>query len=122
MRNKKILYSIVAIIIVIVGIAAFNSRKITYTKEFTYLPQYKNMTVDKYQEPKNNQFGNAIYKLKGVQYKEALNGYEKILKRDGWKITKDNKPEHIEAQKSNHIVKINAVDSKGYITILIWTK
>lgn len=123
MKNKKILYgTIIGIIIVIIVVFAFNSRKMTYTKEFTYLPQYKSMKVDKYQPTKNNQFGNAVYKLQGAQYKQALNDYEKILKRDGWKITKDGKPEHVEAEKSNHVVKINAVDSKGYVTILIWTK
>lgn len=122
MKNRKILYSIIGIIIVIVGVIGFNSRKITYTKEFTYLPQYKNMKVEKYQKVQNNQFGNAVYKLQRAQYKEALNGYEKILKRDGWTIVKENKPEDIEVKKEKHIAKIHAVNSKDYVIILVWTK
>ncbi|KEI16747.1 hypothetical protein [Clostridium haemolyticum] len=122
MKNKKILYSIIAIIVIITGIFIFNSRKITYTKEFTYLPQYKNMRVEKCQPVKDNQFGNAVYKLEGVDYKKFINNYVKILKRDGWTVVKENKPEDIEVKKDKHIAKIHAVDSKDYVTILIWTK
>ncbi|WP_032122646.1 hypothetical protein [Clostridium amazonitimonense] len=123
MKNKKILYSVMGIIlIIIIGVVSFNSRKITYTKEFGYLPQYKNMKVEKYQPSEKEQFGNAIYKLEGVEYKNFINNYGKILKRDGWTIVKENKPEDIEVKKDNHVVKIHVVDSKDYLIILIWTK
>lgn len=122
MKNRKILYSIIAIILIIIGIFIFNSRKITYTKEFSYLPQYKNMKVEKCQSVKDNQFGNAIYKLEGVEYKDFIDNYGKVLKRDGWTIIKENKPEDIEVKKDKHIAKIHAVNCKDYVTILIWTK
>lgn len=122
MKNKKIIYSILVIILIIVGIISVNLRKIKYTKEFTYLPQYKNMKVDKYEPTKEEQFGNAVYKVENEDYDTYLKKYEKVLKKDGWKINKDEKPSTIEAEKGKHIVKINVVDSKESLIVLIWTK
>lgn len=122
MKKKSIIISLICMAIIVGIIFLFNSQKIVYTKEYNYLPQYKNMIVDKYEPSKNDQFGNAIYKLKGVDYNDFLNKYEKVLVRDGWKVTGGKKPENIEVTKGEHIAKINAVNSKDYITILIWTK
>lgn len=125
MRNKKGLVIVgLATICVVMTIIIFlnNNSKVSYTKEFAYLPKYKNMQVETFEDTKDGQFGNAVYTLKGVKYKTFLSKYEKVLIRDGWKVAEDKKPESIEVTKGDHIARINAVDSKSYITILLWTK
>lgn len=125
MQNKKKLITISAlvsiVVITIIGIYIY-SQRLTYTKEFTYLPEVRGMKVEKYEKPKDSQFGNAIYKIEGKRYKSFLPKYKKFLVKDGWKITKEKSPENLEATKDNHVAKLNVVDSKEGLTILIWTK
>lgn len=122
MKNKKILAGVVALVIIVAAIVIYNLNKVTYTKEFTYLPQYKSMQAQKYQKPKGNQFGNAIFKVEGVKSNDYFDNYKKILKKDGWTIVKENKPTYMEAKKDKHIAKINIMDAKSYLNILIWSK
>lgn len=125
MKNKKILFGVAAIVVAIIVVATvvvYNLNKVTYTKEFSYFPQYKGMKVQKYQPAKNKEFGNAIFKVEDVKYKDFLNNYESILKKDGWNIVKAAKPMDLEAKKNGHIVRIHVLDSKGYLTVLIWSR
>lgn len=122
MENKKPLIIIVILaVIAIIAITTY-SQRVTYTEEFTYLPQIKGMEIEKYEEAKDDQFGNAIYKIQGEKYEDFLTKYEKILSKDGWKITEENKPENLEATKGEHIARINVVDSKEDLMILLWSK
>ena len=122
MKNKKIITGVLALIIIVTAVVIFNLTKITYTKEFSYLPKYKNMLVNKYEPSKNEQFGNAVYYVSNGDYEKFLTKYQKVLEKDGWKITVDKKPENLEATKDKHIVRINVVNSKEKLMLLIWTK
>lgn len=122
MKKKKIAYGVMFMLIIIGGIFILYSNGVRYTNEFVYLPKYKSMKADTYQPIQENQFGNAVYTLKKVKYENFLANYEKVLLKDGWQVTQDKKPESIEVTKGEHIARINAVNSKDYITILIWTK
>lgn len=124
MKNKKNLYGILALVLILVvgSIAIYSSRKITYTKEFEYIPKYKNMVSEKYEPAKDGAFGNAVYYVDGVKYEDYLKNYQKLLERDGWKVEKDNKPNDMELTKGEHILRINAVNSKDKLIVLLWTK
>ncbi|WP_050608142.1 hypothetical protein [Clostridium niameyense] len=122
MKNKKTILSSIVILIIILGAFIFNSQRISYTKEFTYHPKYKNMQVQKSESAKRDNLGNAVYKVKGTKYKSYLKGYKRVLEKDGWKIIKDNNLENIEAKKDGHITKINVVDAKDHLIVLVWTK
>jgi len=121
-KSKKIIIGAIALAIIAAIIVAFNLTKVTYTKEFNYLPQYTDMKVVQFTPPKNEQFGNAVYYVSNEDYQKFLTNYQKVLQRDGWKITQDKKPENLEATKDKHIVRINVVNAKGKLTVLIWTK
>lgn len=121
-KSKVIISSSVTIIILFAVLVGILNSKVKYTKEFSYLPQCKEMKLEQSEPGKDDQFGNAVYKVKNEGYDTYLKKYEKVLKKDGWKINKDEKPSSIEAEKDKHILRINVVDSKDSLTVLIWTK
>lgn len=122
MKNKKWILTIITLGIITAALIFNMNNRVKYTNEYPYLPTYKNLQVDKYELPKNGQFGNAIYYVKESKYDNFLLEYQKIFVKDGWKITSDKKPESFEAVKGEHIAKVNAVNSKDKIIVLIWTK
>ena len=80
--------------------------KIAYTKEISYLPSQKDMTVQSVQKPVKNGLGMAKYVLKNQTTKEALTSYGDLLKKDGWKITVNKAQTLITAEKATHRVTI----------------
>lgn len=100
---KKLLYLLIPVIIIVISFVACSS-KIAYTNEFQYLPAIKNMVLDKFEEQKNNDYGTATYTVKAKKFEDILNNYEKILIKDGWKITQNGKPNTLTAEKDSHIV------------------
>lgn len=121
-KSKVIISSIVAITILVVAVVGVLNNKVKYTKEFSYLPQCKEMKLEQSEPGKDDQLGNAVYKVENEDYDTYLKKYEKVLKKDGWKINKNEKQSSIEAEKDKHIARINVVDSKDSLTVLIWTK
>ncbi|HEY8890088.1 MAG TPA: hypothetical protein VIM70_07510 [Clostridium sp.] len=124
MKNKKIITGILALIIIVIAtvVIILNLSKVTYTKEFRYLPKYKNMLVNKFEPSKGEQLGNAVYYVSNGDYEKYLTKYQKVLEKDGWKITVDKKPVSIKTTKEKHIATINVVNADKKLMILIWTK
>ena len=123
MKKRTIIICAVALVLIVTAVVViFNLTKVTYTKQFSYLPKYNNMQVDKYTPPKGNQFGNAVYNVANGDYNSFLTNYEKVLQKDGWKITLDKKPANIEATKAKHIVRINVVKAKAKLAMFVWAK
>lgn len=116
---KKIL--ILALVLATLTITGC-SQKVSYLEEFSYLPGVTGMKVDQFEEAEGDGFANAIYKIKDEDYEDFLDKYEEILLKDGWEIAEENKPENLEATKDDHIARINVVDSKEELMILIWAK
>lgn len=82
--------------------------KITYTKEFSYLPTYDNMEFQSITTPTDkNKMLTAKYIIKSTTTDKVLNDYAGILKKDGWTVNmslyKDGKPFSAAAQKDKHI-------------------
>ena len=79
----------------------------TITKEFSYLPSSNSpMELLSFTPPtKDNQgYGEARYIIKNTNKNDVLQKYENILKKDGWTIYEDKKPNSIAAKKGNHQV------------------
>ena len=78
---------------------------ITYTKEFSYLPAYSGMKLQSFTPSKaSGDVSTAKYIIKVINWKEILQNYENILKKDGWTISQDNKPTCLVAKKGTHQV------------------
>jgi len=85
------------------------SPRVTYTKEFPYLPAYKNMTLETAEgdaeEEDTQAAGEPIkrtYIVQNVPAENVLAEYEEILNEDGWTTTLDGKPQMIEVKKDEH--------------------
>jgi predicted small lipoprotein YifL len=93
---------VLCVMLLILSMSACGVKGPTYLKEYSYLPAHDNMTI--VEEAKENEGGflEATYEVKESSYDEVLNEYEQILVKDGWKITNDQKPGIITAEKDTH--------------------
>ena len=96
---KKIL---IILITIMFSIPLISCGKVTYTKEFSYLPSQKEMTLKSFEKPTKDRMGVATYVVKNQKSKDVIETYQKQLKKDGWKITDDKKPASITAEKEGH--------------------
>ena len=81
--------------------------KTTYTKEFTYLPSQKTITLKNFQKPTKTKMGVCKYIVKNKKSADAIADYKKVLTKDGWKTTETkNTASVITATKGSHIVAI----------------
>ncbi|NMM65110.1 hypothetical protein HBE96_21225 [Clostridium sp. P21] len=106
-------------IIIMFSLTLISCGKITYTKEFEYLPSYKQMTLKTFQKPTKDGMGIATYTIKNKKSKDVLESYEKQLKKDGWKITEDKKPTSITAEKEGHKAVIVPTQNKEDVLLTI---
>ncbi|MCM1990261.1 hypothetical protein [Oceanirhabdus seepicola] len=98
------------------------NQEITYTEEFNYLPKYEGMVIEDFKEPIEGQMGIAVYKLKDASPEDVLKKYERLLKKDGWKVTKDNKPANLTVEKENHQATIATSKTEEGTTLTIMSK
>jgi ABC-type oligopeptide transport system substrate-binding subunit len=130
---KKILYIAMALVIAI-SLAACgtqnskkanttNNIKITYTKEFTYLPSYNGVKATSFTPAtKKAPLGIAKYTIKNTTDTKLYEDYESILKNDGWTITKDQKYYSIVAKKDKHIADILIQKTGKDIILMVISK
>lgn len=99
MKKLNIIYVIIFIMLVLASCAPKGPE---YLKEYSYLPVLGDMTV--VEQPKTNEGGflETTYEVKNYTYDNVLGEYEKVLVKDGWKITNDNKPGIITAEKGEY--------------------
>jgi len=108
--------------IIVFSLTLIACGKVTYTKEFSYLPIQKAMTLKAFVKPTKKQMGVATYVVKNIKSKEALENYEKQLKKDGWKITIDKKPISITAEKDGHKTVIVPTQTKEDVQLTVVSK
>ena len=116
---KKI---ITMLMVVMFSFTSVSCGKITYTKEFSYLPSQKEMTLKSFVKPTKDAMGTATYTIKSKKSKEVLDAYEKQLKNDKWNITKDKRPASIAAEKAGHKVVIVPTQIKDDVQLTVMSK
>lgn len=119
--NNKLVLALLSMLLVTLTVTGC-SANVSYLDEFAYLPAVEGMEIEDYEEAEGDNFGNAIYKIEREDYEDFLANYEEILAEDGWEIVEDDKPEHLEATKDDHVARINVVDGEDELTILLWGK
>jgi hypothetical protein len=118
------------ILLLLFGLTACNTKSpsdtsqptVTYTKEFSYLPTYKNMEFQSITQTPQNQ-SIAKYLIKNTTTEKVLTEYGDILKEDGWtenwSYTKDKKPASLIVQKDNHTVALLPQQNKSDVILTI---
>lgn len=115
--------ALIIIAVVVFSLTLISCNKVTYTKEFSYLPDQKEMTLMKnFQKSTKDKMGTATYLIKNKKSKEVLDEYEKQLKKNGWKITQDKKPTLISAEKKEHKVILAPTQNKEDVQLTIVSK
>ena len=100
---KKIITLLIAIMF---SLALVSCAKTTYTKEFSYLPSQKTMTLKSSVKATETAMGVSRYIIKNTKVDAAIADYEKVLTKDGWKITKTKTPVVLTATKDSHVAAI----------------
>lgn len=121
---KKFILIIISVMFLSI-FSSCTSTKITYTKEYPFLPAYEGMSLEKFTPaPTNEGLGDASYIIKDAKLEDILSKYEKILSKDGWKITKDDKPGAIIIEKDKHkaLLVTQLTGDKNSVRMLIFAK
>jgi predicted small lipoprotein YifL len=132
---KKFL-SIITIIIISLSLAACGAKnpasnsntatsktKITYTKDFTYLPSYNGIKSTQYTPPtKKTSLATARYTINNTTDTKVFENYENTLKQDGWTITNAQKYFAISAKKGTHTANILVQKSGKNVLLVVISK
>ena len=94
----------------------------TYTKEFTYLPSQKTMTVKSSTKPTKTALGVSKYIVKNKKSADAMADYMKVLTTEGWKITETKNSPVITATKGIHLVAIVPTQVKEDVQLTVASK
>ncbi|MDQ7093870.1 hypothetical protein REC12_09720 [Desulfosporosinus sp. PR] len=95
-------------------------NKITYTKEFPYLPSYNSTAAAAYAPAgSKDQYAAAIYIIPNTTDTKVYQNYEAIFKKDGWTITQEQAVVSFSAKKESHIanVKVQIFGSDVKLTV-----
>ncbi|WP_425449053.1 hypothetical protein [Dethiothermospora halolimnae] len=118
---KKIFTLIIMFLLVTTIISCGSNTD--YTKEFSYLPKYENMELEKVIEPNNDsEYSTATYIISDANREAVMEGYEKVLHSDNWKTTYDNKPNLITVEKEEHEATIMAYQEENNVKLAIAIK
>lgn len=99
------------------------NTKITYTKEFTYLPSYNGVKTTQFTPATAKApLATAKYTVKNTKDTEVYQNYESILKKDGWTITQQKKYFSISAKKGTHIANVLIQKLGNDIELIILSK
>lgn len=100
-----------------------SNTKITYTAEFPYIPAYSSyIKADSVSQPNNLGVITANYTIKNATNIEVFVNYKNIFKKDGWTLTKEQKPNNFVAKKNTHQVTVTILPSKNDVKMIIVTK
>ena len=101
------------------------SNKDNYTKEFPYLPNYKEaMELVDFKEGEGEEVDIATYSVQGATPEEFLSTYEQLLIENEWENTFDNKPVSINMAKEDHIAIIITppIEEGEDLIVMIYSK
>ena len=104
---------------------AQNVAPITYTKEFTYLPSQKSMTLESFKKPTKTSIGISKYIIKNKKSTDVIADYEKLLVKEGWKVrkvTEIKNSEAIEATKGINMATIVPAQVKDDVELTIGSR
>jgi hypothetical protein len=121
---KKILYTLLPAVVCFALIAfGINASKVTYTKEFSYLPAYSSkIKADSVSQPNKAGFILGNYTLKNTNNTKVFQDYENILKKNGWTVTKEQKPTSFTIKKDSHQTTILLLQKSKDVKMLISSK
>jgi hypothetical protein len=127
MRKYLIIFVILILTLSLISCGTTDSNNddnLQYTKEFPYLPNYKNMEFVTLEKATDDGMDRATYKVTNTTPEEFLSGYEEHLTKEGWKNTLDNKPVSINMEKENHkaIITVPSSEGNGDITVFIFSE
>lgn len=115
MKRKIILFLLLVTLLVLP--ACGPNKRIVYTKEFTFLPMHTSMELQEFDEPVQGGFGRAVYYVD--DFDTFFTEYEEILKKDGWQIAEDNKPDALTVTKGDHTSAMVLSQIEGTNTLII---
>lgn len=118
---KKRIISTLSLLTITLTLAGCGGET-TYTEEFDYLPQTKDMKVEEHKEATEDQMGTATYKIEDTTSEEVMDDYHKKLKKDGWEITEDNRPILLKAEKGEHKVTVVPTQSDKDVILTVVSK
>jgi len=116
--TMKKIFTIVITFLLVVTIISCGS-KANYTEEFSYLPKYENMELEKVIEPSSdNEYSTATYIINDAK-KEGVNDVDPLTK-EAWEEEKEKKKQGEEAAKPTSTIDGNGdgaetSDSSGSI-------
>ena len=108
--------------ILVFSLTLISCGKTTYTKEFSYLPSQKSMTLKSFQKPTKSSVGISKYIVKNKKLKDVIADYEVLLKKDGWKIAETKNSTVIKATKGIHMVAIVPTQVKEDVQLSVASK
>lgn len=118
MNKKKYMLYLLMILLLLSGC----TKATKYLDEYTYLPAHDNMVQVSFQEPTDDKMGAAVYKVENKTAESFFEEYESILKKEGWEVTTDNKPESIVVEKDEYRAIITATESDEDLIVNIISK
>ncbi len=118
---KKTTLLILVVVMIMTILACAPKEKITYTKEFPYLPAHEAMKLQEFEEGPQGGFGRAVYEIEG-EFDSFLANYEEILKKDSWEITDDKKPDAMTVTKGENTAVMTLYDLEGTTTLIVLAK
>jgi hypothetical protein len=122
---KKISYILITALLFCLSLTACggNTAQTAYTKEFSYLPAYSSeMKLVSTTPPNKLGFAIANYTIKNAKNTDVFQNYENILKKNGWNITHEQKPNNFIAKKGTHQASVIISPYNKDVKILIMSK
>ncbi|MEW8955362.1 hypothetical protein [Clostridium sp.] len=116
---KKIIALVITASIALSMVAC---KKVEYTKEFEYVPEYKGMKLEEKEDATEDKMGTAKYTIENAKAEDVLNEYEKNFKKDGWEVTQDDKPISLTFEKEDHKAIIVSTQKEDNVELTIVSK
>lgn len=121
---KKKLYILLATLFCFALIAwGISTYRVAQNKQFSYLPAYNSdMKATANSSPNAAGLCTGTYTVKNATKAEVFQNYENILKKGGWTITQEQKPNNLAAKKDKHQVTLITMQNNKDVDIIIMSK
>lgn len=84
------------------GCGEGNSSKITYYKEFNYIPKIPDSQLIKFTPAEGEKLASAEYQLPDMELATISKDYQTLLEKDGWTIKPDKDNLFLDCKKGTH--------------------
>lgn len=124
--TKVIIVLLLFLLVPLVGCGNNNSGtsdKISYYKDFKFLPMYPGAEKISYTPPEGEGYlGKGSYKIPSEEINLVVENYAKILEKDGWTVKKQDSNPFIDCTKGDHTAGILVSEKENVLTIEILAK